>query len=353
MKKIKKIIPILIIFLTIGFAAVNYTLSLDGDANLTGDLEDFKVYFSRVLINGVEDNSIVSSTTTLDFHNKLTNIGQEYIVDYDITNASKYFDASITLSCTEGNEYLSVTNTFDTSNLTSLETRSGKLVLKRLKSLASSESKFNEITCTITATPVERETLGEGTITNPVNPYYIGREVSIGNEKFNVISDNGITVSMLAKYHIGDNSKQNSGGKNITFSDSEGWEYTPGPKEIDIQQWGGESKTRVNNYVAYLKDEYKIDVYGNLISLNELSALGCTISQNYSYGDGNWSCTDSKNSNWLINNQYWWTSSASPDSPQKVWIVGGLGSLYYSDYNNAYCIRPVITISKEDLEQFK
>ena len=232
MKNIKKIIPILIIFLTIGFAAVNYTLSLDGDTNLTGDLEDFKVYFSRVLINGVEDNSIVSSATELNFSNKLTNIGQEYIIDYDITNGSKYFDASISMTCTQGTEYLSVTNTFNTNNLASLETRTGKLVLKRLKSLASNESQFTEITCNITASPIERETLGEGTITNPVNPFYIGREVFIGTEGFNIISEQENTITMLAKYNIRSSTPYDQTEEQMwtPFSNNNGWEYKPGPK---------------------------------------------------------------------------------------------------------------------------
>lgn len=348
MKNIKKIIPILIIFLTIGFAAVNYTLSLDGDANLTGDLEEFKVYFSRVLINGVEDNSIVSSTTQLDFSNKLTNIGQEYVVDYDITNASKYFDASITLSCTEGNEYLSVTNTFDTSNLTSLETRTGKLVLKRLKSLASNDSQFTKITCTINAQPIERETLGEGTITNPVNPYYIGREVSIGTEKFNIISEQENTITMLAKNNILTSTPYNQTEEQMwtPFSNSNGWEYTPGPKDIEIQNYNGSAKTLINYYTNYIKKEYNIDTTSNLITLNELAALGCKTPSNYAFSTGGWTCNNSPHIEWISNGQVWWTRSAVADVADAVWFVGGTGYIS-QDQRYTYGVRPTITISKK------
>ena len=59
MKKLKMIIFVLILFLTIGFATVNFTLSLDGNAQLSGDLSDFNVYFSNVKVNGVVDYSVV------------------------------------------------------------------------------------------------------------------------------------------------------------------------------------------------------------------------------------------------------------------------------------------------------
>ena len=63
MRKLKYIIFVVILFITICFATINYTLSIDGDTELSGDLSDFKVYFSQLKINGVDSpESIISDT---------------------------------------------------------------------------------------------------------------------------------------------------------------------------------------------------------------------------------------------------------------------------------------------------
>ena len=65
MRKLKYIIFVVILFITIGFATINYTLSIDGDTELSGDLSDFNVYFSQLKINGVDSpESIISDDYT-------------------------------------------------------------------------------------------------------------------------------------------------------------------------------------------------------------------------------------------------------------------------------------------------
>ena len=86
-RKLKYFIAVVILFITIGFAAINYTLSIDGDTELTGDLSDFKVYYSEIKVNGVDSpESIICDTELYVF-------GVIDTVDYDITNSSKFFDA--------------------------------------------------------------------------------------------------------------------------------------------------------------------------------------------------------------------------------------------------------------------
>ena len=65
----------------------------------------------------------------------------------------------------------------------------------------------------------------------------IGTKISIGEEEFNVISQTDDTVTKLAQYNIGTDYRQSENENRVTFSDTGGWEYTPGPKEIDIQTW--------------------------------------------------------------------------------------------------------------------
>ena len=60
---------------------------------------------------------------------------------------------------------------------------------------------------------------------------------------------------MLAQYNLGPDYKQSTTTEYVSFSDTDGWEYEPGPKEIDIQTWSTNPKTYVNSYVSYLKNE--------------------------------------------------------------------------------------------------
>ena len=49
MKKIKYIIPLVILFIAIGFAAISYTINLEGNASLASDLDKFNVYYSNTI----------------------------------------------------------------------------------------------------------------------------------------------------------------------------------------------------------------------------------------------------------------------------------------------------------------
>ena len=181
----------------------------------------------------------------------------------------------------------------------------------------------------------------------------IGSEININGEKFNIINQTDDTVTMLAKYNLGTNYRQNTTANKVSFSNGEGWEHTPGPKEIDVQIWSTNPKSYINNYVNYLKEETgDTNIIGSLITLKELESLGCTIPSDYKLSSDptGRTCTNSTYKSWLINNQWWWTRSARSDLSRNVWIfndVGALGVVYYGD---SYGIRPTITISKETLK---
>ena len=189
------------------------------------------------------------------------------------------------------------------------------------------------------------------TVDPSAKKYTPGDEVTVAGETFNVIKDNGDTVTLLAQHNLGIDYKQTETNNDVTFSDGNGWEYTPGPKEIDIQLYDGDAKTYVNNYVAYLQGETgDSTLSGTLITVAELGDLGCTVPSDYAWGSGGWTCANSDNAEWLVNGQYWWTRSADPDDSNLVWYVNGDGGLssngYFSGY---YGVRPVITISKSAL----
>lgn len=350
MRKMKYVIGFLIFFIVIGYAAISISLSITGNATILSDLDDFKVYFSDVTINDTQDYSIVNNEKELVFNIDLNNIGSTYKITYDVTNASSFFDASIVMNCTQGDDLLSITNEFDTStNLEAKSTRTGSLTLKRLKPNRNENDSTYSITCSINANAVDRQTNGTGEEPMPIQPINIsiGELILIEGEQFNVISQTDTTVTLLARYNIGNDYKQSKEENGVKFADSNGWEYNSSPLDIDIQQYDGPVKTYVNNYVSYIKQLIgHHEVSGDIMTLSQFPSLGCTISQDYSYIEEK-SCINSPYFNWLVTGQEWWIRSVFNSSSNEVWMFkshGGYKGYKYTDY---YGVRPTITIPKQ------
>lgn len=353
MRKVKYFIPLFILFLTIGFATVNQTLSIKGTVTNESNIDDFTVYFSDVLVNDIQDLTLVKNENELVFTTTLEELGNQYKITYDITNGSKYFDAAFTVSCTQSNNYLKVTNELDISNLAALETRTGNLTLEKTQTNAAETNTKHTVTCTITATPVERESTAVGEAADAVEKtYVIGEKITIGTESFNVISQTDNKITMYAQFNLNTSYRQSQTENLVSFSTSTGWTASPGPKEIDIQSYAGNAQTYVNEYVAYIRSQTNdTTVSGNLISIAELVNLGCSASTDYS-ATGTFTCTTSEYTSWIINNQNVWTRSTSPSYSNGIWILGPTGNFPLSGYTNSHAgIRPTITISKETLKK--
>lgn len=354
MKKTKFMIGFILLFMVIGIAAVTTNVIVNMSTLINQNPDDFLVYFSDVEVNGTQDLTLVKSEKELVFNGEFSAIGDKKVISYDVTNASQNYDAEILIDCTQSTTYLNITNVFDMKNaLSARSSRTGTLTIEL--STAVSEEVTQDVTCTITANAVERDSQGSGDVSESVErTFKEGDEVSIGDEVFNVISTTDTTVTMLAQKNISDSVpyKQTNIQVWTVFSETNGWEYTPGPKEIDVQTWSGDVKTILNNYVSYLNTEYEVSVTGDLITLSQLGDLGCTVPSDYAYGSGGWTCVGSEYSDWLINGEYWWTRSAYSVSSDNVWIVNGVGSPNYYSYTDDFSgVRPVITISKSVLEQ--
>ena len=339
-------------------------MSIEGNATIISNYDDYKVYFSKVLVNGEEDDGVVDSETRLVFDVRLVEPGEEYVLTYDVTNGSKYFDASVTMSCTGGDANIGIDNQFDTSDLPALSSRTGILTVKKLKSNSSQENIAYSITCNLVAESVDRTSPGSGEVASPLEPIRIsvGDVMTIANESFNVISQTDTTVTMLAQFTLGPEYRQSEIDNEVVFSDGDGWEYTPGPKEIDIQTWSTNPKTYVNEYVSYLKKLTLDDsLNGNLITVSELMSLGCTGANADYTVTGNETCKNSEHYNWLVTSQFWWTRSAYPGDSTVIWRMtatenGGLyagsymsGNYGEGGYDVPHGIRPIITLSKNSL----
>lgn len=362
MKLIKYFIPLLVLFLSIGYAATNVTMTINGDAAIASDIEDFEIYISSIKLNEETDISLLKSE--LEFELTINNDeSSDYIIEYEITNASEEFDAIIEMKCeytAEGSQDQFENNFDSTTPLIAKTTRKGISSIKIIEPFGDNEE-TRTMQCKIEAIPIERNELGEGETPEALVPQKvqyidsnendkidIGDEVDMFGEKFNIIEANEANIVMLAKYNISLEYKQSNNSNLVVFSQGYGWEYTPGPEEIDIETWSNYPKDYINNYVLYLQTKLdSILVSGDLITLKSLNKLGCIIQNDYSLNN-NETCADSPYKSWLANEQPWWTKSSSSDNEDKIWAVSTSGRLTEELYNKKeYGIRPTITIPYE------
>jgi len=95
MNKRTSILVLVVILMLIGFAAVSTTLFLSGNTNVASNTQDFDVYFSKTYENGVENDTLIQDKTHIAFETELSKIGEEYVLGYEVTNASKQYDTEV------------------------------------------------------------------------------------------------------------------------------------------------------------------------------------------------------------------------------------------------------------------
>lgn len=378
----KKYLLLTILFLAIGFASVAVTLFVNGTIKVSANTDEFDVYFSKVLVDGVEDNTLVTDDTHITFLKEFKSFGDSHEVEYYITNGSINYDAKVSVSCSEGNDYVEVTsNWVDETVIDSTETKSGKLTMSLKRTYTGDTSLNLPVTCEITVNATERNTKGTGTPAGKVNDKLytliadensngiadIGDEIQVKgtNENFYVISNDGTILNALAKYNLNVGNmctssssctpienptyKQDStmrgyvSGESIrkgtlAFSDNNGWPYSNNDT-IDIQAYDGPVKTAINAYKAILPEGVEV----RLITKAEIEALvndGATLS----YGSIE-DKADAKGVSWLYSTSYW-SGSAVAGYATDVWYVYSVGSFYGIDFGNdrAFGVRPVISL---------
>ncbi|MCI8794762.1 MAG: hypothetical protein HFI73_05240, partial [Bacilli bacterium] len=101
MKKRKYVVIVLVLMLVIGFAAVTSTLVINGVLNIGENRDDFKIIFTSAKIDGTKRNDVISSDkTVINYETKtLTTIDEESILDYEVTNTSRNYDAEVDIVC--------------------------------------------------------------------------------------------------------------------------------------------------------------------------------------------------------------------------------------------------------------
>ncbi len=167
----KRNVIILVVMLIVGFATVTSTLVINGVLNIGENSDDFKIIFTSAKIDGTKRNDLISEDkTVINYETKtLTTIDEESILDYEVTNTSRNYDAEVDIVCNivdetgnaiEGNNiYVDMTYEPNKMGLLSGETKKGKITTRLIK--AVTEPMNINIKCTLTGTPKERNTLGD------------------------------------------------------------------------------------------------------------------------------------------------------------------------------------------------
>lgn len=160
-----------IAFLAVAFAAVTTTLVMRGGVILAENTEDYAIYFSKSVINDKDESKRTISTDgqALTFDAKMNTLGDVTKLDYEVTNASKNYDAKVSVECeledqTEGgspvniDRYLSI----EYSNLESIiparETGTGSIIVTMKRSMVN-DVKLG-LKCNLKFDADERDSLG-------------------------------------------------------------------------------------------------------------------------------------------------------------------------------------------------
>ena len=173
----RKSMILVVLLLAIGFAAISTTLYINGSSKINPNQEDFNVYYSDAYVNEAQDLSVITDDTHISFTTTFEELGQKYILDYEVTNGSKNYDAELIMSCTSSSEYLTVLNEFDTENiLMARGSRLGRLSIEQTKSYAGDDLEVT-IECIINANALERDSLNEDEIQSAgeyvIEGYYV------------------------------------------------------------------------------------------------------------------------------------------------------------------------------------
>lgn len=354
MKYIKYLLPILVICLTIGYAATNVTLSINGDAFIASDIDDFDVYFSYVDDYNYSDGiSLLKSSTTLYFPDPGTPFnspGETVIFNYEVTNASFAFDALISIDCDD--EML--------DGLEFVHVNEGKIVRARESLQGTLEFSHSGLgmwdltgTCKLTATPIERNQLGEGAVGDKLvndlefrfidndedNTYSVGDEVVINGETFYIAFVSPNCLELIAKYNIGPNFRQSSSTNYVSIMDEPRLLPTVnGIRHFDVTSHVGDAKDLFLGYQAFLDSIIGFNYESMYLpDYENLDAYGCT-GLNANSG----SCVNDEFP-YLFNDQAFWTSSYSDYGVMYIDESG----LVDSSFSAKAGVRPVIKITSE------
>lgn len=162
MKKRLAII-ILLVFMVVGYAAVNTTLNINGNASIAFNAGDFNVYFSKTVLDDVDvTNSILSSDKKSFTYrtSPLYNVGDKSIVDFELTNTSTQYDANVRINCQKPNDPIGTETDFKRDpeflSVKARSTTAGKITVELIQKGTDTAYFQEDLLCYFDVYAVER-----------------------------------------------------------------------------------------------------------------------------------------------------------------------------------------------------
>lgn len=183
---------LIVVLLTIGFAAVTLTLYLNGSV-VIGFNQDFDINFTKAVVDGTLTNSAISadgksiSYTT----KKLVELGDKSVLEYEVTNNSTKYNAKIEVNCTlsDPNMY-NVVVTPENALIKAGAVGTGKAVVSLINLNVSGSQIVSNFECKLNVTAVNEE------FPDGIEPG--GGGGSTGGEIDNIINGKSASSTLIA-----------------------------------------------------------------------------------------------------------------------------------------------------------
>lgn len=179
MKK-RKLLWLIIFIMCIGFAGVSTVLYINGNTKISENIDDFDVYFSKAILDGEDESGklISDDNKEIVFNTKeLTLGGDTSVLDFQVTNASRNYDALVEIVCTKS-DYITLNVSEKTFIVEATSVKNGKIEVVLNKTTL--ESKEVNFTCNLNIKASERTELGN----NEIKKYsYRAKYVTYKNDK--------------------------------------------------------------------------------------------------------------------------------------------------------------------------
>ena len=392
------ILIILILFgVSVGYAAINRTLNITGNSEVSKNTWDLHFENVRVTYGSVETDTspiIDNNNLSVYFSFNLDLPGDFYEFTVDVLNKGT-IDAMIdSISKTPEltdfqKKYLNYTIEYENGEAISSKQLLASYSLVRIKvrveyrtDIAESDlpSVFETLNLGFTVNYVQGDISASKVNDNGVKNHVVahgdinefGTIVSIGTEKFYVIGTEGDNVKLFAMYNL-------YVGGSYNQSDDMWIEYekaTGMQKDTMLGYVSGENLSNgttlfsnyangsyynnnysnsiiveyVNNYKNKLEDYFGVKVENaTLISISELTSeeIGCKYRTDYD----DYVC-DKNEYQWVFDSSYWTRTEAG--NYDFVWAICESGYLSRVHFNNSAIagVRPVIEISKDEFETY-
>ena len=267
----EKYLIIGIVLLSIGFAAVTTILTINGTIKLGADADQFAkdVIFTDARTEEGGSATISNDGKTITYTSKiLTTVDETTVLDFEISNKSKQYDAVASIECITDVEsafknYIDVEPSATSYEIEASGKKDGYITttLKKAYLIVSEEDIANvKITCTLNANAIGRESVATDDKDNNDGDtsqmdYRVGDEVEVDGQYIYVIKDapsTENTVILLSAKNI--NTKtltQSSGNNEISFSSSIYWTTQCVEYPNDVCDLKEITPPDAKNYAAY------------------------------------------------------------------------------------------------------